>query len=67
MVYLANTLRQVIKTAHSLMATAASASGGESGKVLRRPVMVEYAPPSVGVDGTLLVRVAVVGDGAVAP
>lgn len=67
MVYLANTLRQVIEVAHSLMSTAASSSGGERGKGLRHAVMVEYAPPSTGVDGTLHVRLAVFGDGAVAP
>lgn len=67
MVYLANTLRQVVKAAHYLMAAQATHSSGKGGESLRPAMVVEHHSISSGGDGTLRVRMAVAADGAVAP
>lgn len=66
MVYLVNSLREVIKAAHSLMNEQASSSGSKTDKNTSAAVVVESSPTTYG-ERTLRVRLAVPGDGAVAP
>lgn len=61
LVYLANTLREVIKVAHHLIANSPRTDGGEGN---RPGVVVEYTPEG---ERVLRVRLTVPEDGAIAP
>lgn len=68
MVYLANTLREVVEAAHLLMAGAtASSSAGKGSDGSRPAVVVVYSPSGIAGGGTLRVRLASVMDNTVAP
>ena len=67
MVYLANTLREVIKAAHCHMAMHTSSSSDKDENKLRPALVVEGSATTARGDGTLRVRLAVPEDGAVAP
>lgn len=67
MVYLANTLREVIKAAHCLMASPVSPYSGKTEKGARAAVVVEHSPTMFGEKVPLRVRLAVPEDGAIAP
>lgn len=67
MVYLANTLRHVVKAVHCLMAAQALTSSEEGAETLGAAVVVEFTPLACGGDGTLHVRIALSEDGAVPP
>lgn len=68
MVYLANTLREVVKAAHCLMAANASVPDSKDGKTVGPAVVVEYYPtPLKGEGNKIQVRLAVPADGAVPP
>lgn len=66
MVYLVNTLREVIKAAHCLMASPASSPKDKAGEGPRPFVAVQYLPDRSS-GGSLCVRVAVPADGPIAP
>lgn len=66
MAYLANTMREVIKSAHGFMAAPASSSGCKRGKGSCPVVVVQFLPSRSG-EGTLRVRLAVPADGPIAP
>jgi len=63
MVYLANTLREVLKAAHELIASSSS-SKAEDGKEYSPGVVVEFTPVN---KKALRVRLAVPEDGAIPP
>lgn len=63
MVYLANTLREVIKIAHQLIASSSS-SAAEDGQGTSPGVVVEFTPEG---EKALRVRLAVPEDGAIPP
>ena len=67
MVYLANTLGEVIKAAHCLMAMHTSSCSDMDENKLRPALVVEGSATTARGDGTLRVRLAVPEDGAVAP
>lgn len=67
MVYLANTLREVVEAAPRLMTAPASPSGRGTEKGVRPAVVVEHADNMYGSKTILRARLAALTDGAIAP
>lgn len=67
MVYLANTLREVLKAAHCLLAQKSSSLAGDDEEGDRGALVVEHSPTNIKDRGVLVVRLAVPADGAVSP